>query len=54
MVMGYFDLLIKICEIFLYILVKFFELLMYIFPWRKPALNKKLEEGKLLLDLLLF
>lgn len=46
MVMGYLDLLLKICEIFIYLIVQIFKAVMFVFPWRKKLLDEKLKEGK--------
>lgn len=39
MATGYLDLIVKICEIFLYLLVKLMQAIMFVFPWRKKVLN---------------
>ena len=48
LVTGYLDLLVKIFEIILLIVVKFFQLVMFIFPWRKPVLNEKIAQSKII------
>jgi hypothetical protein len=44
--MGYFDLLIKLAEVLVYILVKISLLLMKVFPWRMKYLEDKIKTGR--------
>ena len=47
MIMGYVTLFLKLCELMLYIIVKCFQIIMFIFPWRKSLLDVKLKTGRL-------
>ncbi|CDW72139.1 UNKNOWN [Stylonychia lemnae] len=48
MVMGQVQLLLKILELILYVVVMFFKFIMVIFPWRKTILDEKLKDVAIL------